>query len=53
MGKFSTNSDILLEFDKECPEKLFRWLYMSGTGGVSPIVEPNLWNKFLSWLKGE
>ncbi|MFZ7217313.1 TRAFAC clade GTPase domain-containing protein [Avibacterium avium] len=53
MGKFSTNSDLLLEFDKECPEKLFRWLYMSGTGGISPVKELTCWEKFVRWFKGK
>ncbi|MEE3608362.1 TRAFAC clade GTPase domain-containing protein [Avibacterium paragallinarum] len=53
MGKFSTNSDLLLEFDKECPERLFKWLYMSGTGGISPIQELTCWQKFLAWFKGK
>ncbi|MDG6896230.1 ribonucleoside-triphosphate reductase [Volucribacter amazonae] len=53
MGKFSTNSDLLLEFDKECPERLFRWLYMTGTGGISPIKEQSCWDKFMAWLKGK
>lgn len=52
MGKFSTNSDLILEFDTECPERLFRWLYMQGTGGTSPIREPSCWEKFSNWLKG-
>lgn len=52
MGTFSTNSDLLLEFDKECPEKLFRWLYMSGNNGASPIKEPTCWDKFMVWFKG-
>lgn len=52
MGTFSTNSDLILEFDKECPEKLFRWLYMEGTGGTSPIKEPTCWDKFTRWFKG-
>ncbi|MGX3065918.1 ribonucleoside-triphosphate reductase [Ursidibacter arcticus] len=53
MGSFSINSDLLLEFDAECPSKLFRWLYMEGTGGVSPIKEPTCWDKFMNWFKGE
>ncbi|MDH2997591.1 ribonucleoside-triphosphate reductase [Pasteurellaceae bacterium LFhippo2] len=52
MGIFSVNSDLILEFDKECPEKLFRWLYMEGTGGTSPITEPTCWDKLKSWFKG-
>ncbi len=53
MGQFSDNSDRLLEFDKECPEKIFKWLYMSGTGGVSPVKELSLWQRFLNWFKGK
>ncbi|MGX2956340.1 TRAFAC clade GTPase domain-containing protein [Ursidibacter arcticus] len=53
MGTFSTNSDLILEFDTECPSKLFRWLYMEGTGGTSPVKEPTCWNKFMGWFKGE
>ncbi|OOR96838.1 ribonucleoside-triphosphate reductase [Canicola haemoglobinophilus] len=52
MGTFSVNSDLILEFDKECPEKFFRWLYMQGTGGVSPIKEATCWDKFKRWLSG-
>lgn len=53
MGDFSTNSDLLLKFDAECPAKLFRWLYMTGTGGISPVVEPTCWDKFIKWFKGK
>lgn len=53
MGTFSLNSDLILEFDKECPEKLFRWLYMEGNNGASPITEKSCWDKFKSWFKGE
>lgn len=52
MGTFSVNSDLLLKFDHECPEKLFRWLYMQGTNNISPIKEPSCWDKLMSWLKG-
>lgn len=52
MGKFSVNSDLVLEFDKECPEKLFRWIYMTGTGGISPVKEESCWDKFKRWLSG-
>lgn len=52
MGTFSVNSDLILEFDKECPEKFFRWLYAQSTGGISPIKEANCWDKFKRWLKG-
>lgn len=52
MGEFSINSDILTKFDKESPEKLFRWLYMSGTNGISPIKEKTCWDKFVKWFKG-
>ncbi|WP_273396388.1 TRAFAC clade GTPase domain-containing protein [Actinobacillus porcinus] len=52
MGKFSVNSDLVLEFDKECPEKLFRWIYMTGTGGTSPVQEPTFWDKFKRWFSG-
>ncbi|OBX10972.1 ribonucleoside-triphosphate reductase [Gallibacterium salpingitidis] len=53
MGDFSLNSDLLTKFDKECPEKLFRWLYMTSTNGVSPIKEQSCWDKFLQWFKGK
>lgn len=51
MGTFSTNSDLVLEFDKECPEKLFRWLYKEGMG-VSVTKELNCWDKFKRWFSG-
>lgn len=53
MGKFSVNSDLLLEFDAECPAKVFRWLYMEGTGGTSPFKELSWWGRFIRWFKGE
>ncbi|OOR99704.1 ribonucleoside-triphosphate reductase [Haemophilus paracuniculus] len=53
MGTFSNNSDLILEFNKECPEKLFRWLYMNSTGGNSPIKEPTCWDKLMNWFKGK
>lgn len=52
MGTFSINSDLLLEFDKECPEKLFNWFYKEGTGD-SVIPELTCWDKFKRWFKGE
>ncbi|WP_159991385.1 ribonucleoside-triphosphate reductase [Pelistega ratti] len=52
MGTFSSNSDLILDFDKECPERLFRWLYKEGTK-VSIVNEPTCWDKFKAWFKGE
>lgn len=52
MGTFSLNSDLILEFDEDCPKRLFRWLYMEGNGGTSPIKEKTTWDKFKSWFKG-
>ena len=52
MGKFSVNSDLLTEFDKECPEKFFNWLYKEGMG-VSAVKELNCWDKFKRWFSGK
>lgn len=52
MGKFSVNSDLLTEFDKECPEKFFNWLYKEGIG-VSVTREPTCWDKFKKWFSGK
>ncbi len=52
MGKFSVNSDLLTEFDKECPEKFFNWLYKEGMG-VSAVKELNCWDKFKRWFGGK
>lgn len=51
MGQFSINSDLLVEFNEESPEKFFKWLYMQGTGGISPLRERNFWEKLMHWFK--
>lgn len=52
IGRFSVNSDLIMEFDKDCPERFFNWLYKSGTG-VSAIKELTCWDKFKRWFKGQ
>lgn len=52
MGKFSVNSDLLTEFDKECPEKFFNWLYKEGVG-VLVHKELSCWDKFKRWFSGK
>lgn len=52
IGTFSTVSDNLMQFDKDCPERLFNWLYRRGTD-IDLKNKPNCWQKFTSWFKGE
>lgn len=51
MGTFSVHSDLIMKFDKECPEKLFNWLYKEATG-IPPSPERTCWDKFIRWFKG-
>lgn len=51
IGTFSTVSDNLMKFDKDCPERLFNWLYHRGTT-IKLQNEPSCWQKFTAWFKG-